>query len=313
MPASAITNLADSFVSASAVARSGRGSEFYRAVHAGRFHQLATGVYVPTALWSTLNSDERYLAVIQATHRSTSRELVFSHTSAAALWELPIVGKWPARPEVTVGSSPSGESRVGFTARKYPLPVSVDVIDGVRVTALTRTCVDIARTTPLLTSLPMIDAALAGRTRGGVTLDPGALAAEAAGVQSPRGMARCREALRLADGESGSPGESASRLGMHLLGLPVPILQQPFYDAAGLIGIVDFWWPAFNLVGEFDGLGKYLRQDLLNGQSTADAVIAEKRREDRLRATSLRVTRWGWATALSVERLGRHLRGAGLS
>ena len=99
---------------------------------------------------------------------------------------------------------------------------------------------------------------------------------------------------------------------MHVLGVPPPVLQHPFHDNVGLIGYVDFWWPAFNLIGEFDGHGKYLREELLAGQTTAEAVIAEKKREGRLRRCGPRVTRWDWATARSTPKFRRHLVDAGL-
>ncbi|MDQ4137680.1 MAG: hypothetical protein M3116_02380 [Actinomycetota bacterium] len=118
--------------------------------------------------------------------------------------------------------------------------------------------------------------------------------------------------LELADGASGSPGESVSRVAMHLQGLPMPLLQHEFRDRRGRIGYVDFWWPEFDLIGEFDGLGKYTRDDMLSGRSPAEAVIAEKVREDRLRALGPRVVRWGWECAISPPRLAEVLRRAGL-
>jgi hypothetical protein len=76
---------------------------------------------------------------------------------------------------------------------------------------------------------------------------------------------------------------------------------------------VDFWWPEFNLIGEFDGNGKYLREEFANGRSPGEIVIAEKRREDRLRALGPQVTRWDWSIARSAFRLRAHLADAGLS
>ena len=74
----------------------------------------------------------------------------------------------------------------------------------------------------------------------------------------------------------------------------------------------DFWWPEFNLVGEFDGYGKYLKKALLNGQTTAEAVLAEKHREDRIRAQGPKVVRWDWSVARSLPLLNLKLRDAGL-
>jgi len=70
-------------------------------------------------------------------------------------------------------------------------------------------------------------------------------------------------------------------------GLPAPTLQAEIRDAAGrLIGRVDFLLCG-RLIVEFDGTTKY-------GEG-AGAVVAEKWREDRLRACGYQVVRVGWA------------------
>lgn len=74
----------------------------------------------------------------------------------------------------------------------------------------------------------------------------------------------------------------------------------------------DFYWPELGLVGEFDGHGKYLREEMARGRTAAEVVMAEKAREDRLRALGLRVVRWGWADLLDPARLRRKLLAAGL-
>ena len=70
--------------------------------------------------------------------------------------------------------------------------------------------------------------------------------------------------------------------------LPEPQLQFKVYDEDGsLVGITDFAWPEFGLLGEFDGKIKYGRL-LKEGETASDAVVREKEREDRIRE----VTRW---------------------
>lgn len=303
------------FVLSSTMERDGRRSEFYRAARQGRFVRLAEGVFIETRAWSGLGADERFLARIHAASLASRPGILFSHFSAAALWRLPIIGSWPVKPEVTVGRNSAGPSRLAFTARQFPLPADRDEIDGISVTPLARTVIDVGRAAPVGTAVAMMDRALASKDRDAplpARATRHRLAAEFLAIDSPRGRARCRIALDLADGLSGSAGESLSRVGFHLLGLPRPILQQEFYDSEGLIGYVDFWWPEFGLIGEFDGNGKYLRDDMLAGRTAGDVVLAEKRREDRLRALGPRVTRWGWDVARSLPLLSRQLRGAGL-
>jgi hypothetical protein len=97
------------------------------------------------------------------------------------------------------------------------------------------------------------------------------------------------------------------------LGFPIPELQVDFSDRRGFIGTVDFWWPDQQLIGEFDGVAKYIRLEYTSGRSAAEVVVDEKNRENRLRARGPRVTRWDWSIAKSPALLLEHLTGAGLS
>ena len=101
-----------------------------------------------------------------------------------------------------------------------------------------------------------------------------------------RGIGTVRRALPLARTGAQTPLETFSRLRLVERGLPEPQLQVPLYDDDGLIGYVDALWLELGVVGEADGLVKY------GGGS--DTVIAEKRREDRIRALGYAVVRWTW-------------------
>ena len=63
-------------------------------------------------------------------------------------------------------------------------------------------------------------------------------------------------------------------------------------EAGLLLARCDFAWPEFRVVGECDGKVKY------SGPQAADAIMAEKRREESLRQVGWWVVRWGWAEAL---------------
>lgn len=127
-----------------------------------------------------------------------------------------------------------------------------------------------------------------------------------------RGRRRAERAIAFADARSGSPGETLSRVRMWEAGLPAPELQVPFSDRAGRIGVVDFWWPQYDLIGEFDGVSKYVRDEFTGGRDPAEVVIAEKVREDRLRALGPAVARWGWSVAWAPYALQAQLRDRGL-
>lgn len=100
-----------------------------------------------------------------------------------------------------------------------------------------------------------------------------------------RGLGTVREAVTLTRVGAQTPLESISRLRLVAEGLPEPQLQVAFHDESGLIGYVDLLWENLGVIGEADGLGKY---------QTREDLIAEKRREDRLRALGWIVVRWTW-------------------
>jgi hypothetical protein len=104
-----------------------------------------------------------------------------------------------------------------------------------------------------------------------------------------------------------------SRVQIFECGLTMPVLQQRFDDDRGLIGFVDFFWPDFDLIGEFDGLVKFKKPEFMRGRTDSEVLTDEKEREDRLRDTKQHphVTRWIWATLSPVGQLEAQLRRAG--
>jgi hypothetical protein len=124
---------------------------------------------------------------------------------------------------------------------------------------------------------------------------PARLALVMARSQTQPGSRTARLALRLARKESESPGESLTRIACYRHGIPAPTLQHRVVDHTGhLIGRADFYWEQFRLLGEFDGRIKYERL-LKDGETSTDAVVREKRREDDMRATSCGMSRFVWA------------------
>jgi hypothetical protein len=305
-------------IEAHAVEAHGAAPQLYRAVHAGTVTRVAPGIFLPTQVWRSLDPDERFRARIEAAAIRFGDDGPFSHLSAAVMWGLPNLAPWPARAEVLSVRDTGGRSRQGLMRHSVGIPIDIEMIDGLRVTSLTRTVVDAASILSFAGGVAMADFALREAQRGQVGVaaartSPAELRRAIAVRESSRGTAKATRVAEFADGGSGSPGESLSRCTMLAGGLPAPLLQTKFSDAAGLIGLVDFWWPEWGVIGEFDGMGKYLREDLRNGKTTAQVIVDEKIREDRLRAaTDARVIRWGWDTARSPQLLAAALRRAGL-
>lgn len=106
----------------------------------------------------------------------------------------------------------------------------------------------------------------------------------AARLQHLAGIGVTRSALPHVRSGAQTPLETHSRLRLVRCGLPEPRLQVPFYDEQGLIGIVDMYFEELGVIGEADGMLKY---------RTGDDLVAEKRREDRLRRRKP-VVRWDW-------------------
>jgi len=144
------------------------------------------------------------------------------------------------------------------------------------------------------------DAAL----RIGMPLDD--VAAQLESAKQRHGASVARAATRLLDPRSASAGESLSRVVFFEEGLPMPELQVGLYDGSRKIATVDFLWREQGTVGEFDGEFKYGRL-LAPGQTSADAVFKEKRREDAVRDLGLQMARWVWQEIFERSQLVRRV------
>ncbi|GAA2079845.1 hypothetical protein GCM10009840_13920 [Pseudolysinimonas kribbensis] len=276
---------------------------------AGELVRVVRGAYLPQDDWTSLDAEERYgmrIRAICATHPG----IVLAHGAAAAAWGLPWIGPRASRFDVLT------EGRAGSTSnirRRIEPRGEVVTIDGMLVTGLARTVVDVARDGDLSRAVAVADAALNPRTRAQLAVRTGApdLESELARVPFRHGEVRARHVVDFADGRSGSAGESASRVTIDRIGLPSAILQQPFPRSAGGCWLVDFWWPEFGLIGEFDGRQKYLDPAFRDGRSADEVVYDEKRREDELRRQCRAFVRWGWREARNPASLAALLRSVG--
>jgi hypothetical protein len=107
-----------------------------------------------------------------------------------------------------------------------------------------------------------------------------------------RGFRKAQAAAAFATTLSDSPEESHSRVQLHLLGFPAPVLQHPFALRDGSVAEVDFFWPDFQHVGEGDGRSKYTDPAFLRGRTAQQAVIEEKNRENEIRRQVKQFSRW---------------------
>jgi hypothetical protein len=280
----------------SALRREGFGDDEVRRMRrAGRLTPVRRGSYVLGA--PPEDRDARHALRVQAELAHLADGAVVSHASAAVLHGLPTWGMRLDRVHVTRARRSGGRAGRQVHVHTAPLdPDEVETVGGIPVTSVARTVTDLARTIPFEPAVAVADAALHALINEPEHLAAlqAALVAAVARSAGWRGCPDARRVLAFADARSGSVGESRSRVAIHRAGLPTPVLQWEVIGSAGQwIGFVDFGWPKQRTVGEFDGKEKYGRL-LKPGQSPADAVYLEKRREDALRAETLSVVRWGW-------------------
>ena len=233
---------------------------------------------------------ERHRLDARAALDQLSPGAVLSHASAAVWHGLPTWRVPLTRVQVVRARSSGG--RVHRRVHVLTGPLSSEeilLVDGLPVTSVARTVVDLARTVSFESGVVTADAALAA---GVVTMDDLELAL--ARCKGWPGCPRARRVVAFADGRAESVGESRSRVAIARAGLPAPLPQWVVCDAAGrFLGKVDFGWPDRRTVAEFDGLVKYGRA-LNPDQPVEEVLVEEKLREDRLRAEGLTVVRWTW-------------------
>ena len=266
------------------------------------------------ALWAQLDIDAKYAARVCAVALTRRSKPVLSHWSAAVLHGLPVLDSWPNAVHTTQSGDVSRYSSQFVRHNRTLDPAEIVEVDGMLVTSVARTVLDIATVASRATAVAMADRAILVDRFG--KRQPLTTKKELREVWEHglpfRGHVRSLDVIEFAETRAESPLESLSRVTMRELGFPTPELQVDHYDDDGFIGATDFTWPEFGIVGESDGLGKYLKPELRGQRSAGQVVVEEKLREDRLRAKHLAFRRWGWSVAQEPARLRAVLVSVGL-
>jgi hypothetical protein len=286
-------------------------------------HRLSSGVWVALrrgvfCLRSTLDDTEparRCLLHAEAARLARpAADLVDSHLTAAARWELPLPLGAEPRATLTDGRTtrtPHADANTVIQVATF-WPGDVHARQGHPTTSPARTVADCLRHYAAETSVPIADAAIhrdlaAGRAITRV-LDRQANWPYAA---------RAAHSLPLVDGRRESWLESFSAVSLWRVGVDLGEPQVEIFDVDGtFIARVDFLWLDQATVGEADGAGKYSIGEWADlGQATsgelADArieagrriVLREKAREDALRDAGLEVVRGNAAQLLRSSRV----------
>jgi hypothetical protein len=261
--------------------------------------RIRAGAYVDRAVWNSLAPWERYRLRVDAVAATWTNPL-FCAESAATIQGLPIFGE----PRFIHLLDPGGSSwREGdVVVHGTGDERDADERDGVLVTPLADTVLDLCRVLPPAFALGVADRAI----RMGSW--DGSLGERARAQSNRRGVRQLDWVDANVDPDAESVGESASRAVIGWLGYEPPRSQVVFrYEGAE--DRVDFLFPSTRAVGESDGYGKYDAGDL---EAMKLHFVREKRREDRLRRNGHAFARWDWSDMMAVRPLDRALRGAGL-
>ena len=248
-----------------------------------RWIRLRKGVYACADAAARADPRTRHLMSCVAVLLVLADGPVLSHASAARLHGLPVPGS--AGPDVRVTTT--GQWRVGrgYRVAQAGLPVG-DVTRWLAfgATSLPRTLVDCAREWSQLDAVIAFDSALQAKL-----VTRAALRAAVLSARHRAGVSGAARALHLSDGRAESPLETKGRLRLLASGLPLPELQVDLFDERGFLGRLDAWYEDAAVAVEFDGVEKYA--DPWGGRSPAQVAWGEKRREDRVLATGVRVVR----------------------
>lgn len=278
----------------------------------GTLARVRRGAYTSQESWEAMDAGQRHLMRVLATEEIAGSDLVFSHYAAAALWGLPILGDWPTTVDISTERRSGGRSTGSI--RRHGVGVDAAdlcLLDGIWLTSPAQTVVDLAKTMPFMHAVAVMDAA-AHRKRKPLLTTVEDIRNRAMLAKGTKGWRRSLAAAEFCTDLSDTVWETGSRVGIHILGFPTPILQQRFYRDTGGYDEVDFHWPEYRAIGEFDGLVKYLGNRFRGNLTPEQIVLKEKLREDRLRRQAPNFARWITADVRDLDRLGRILDEAGV-
>ncbi|WP_427016786.1 hypothetical protein ACQCSX_19085 [Pseudarthrobacter sp. P1] len=298
-----------------------------REAAAGRLVRIRRGAYVARGQWDAASARERYGTRVLAYNRTTAVQPVFALETAAVAWGLWLVGT-PTELHLRTQFSGGGRSTRGIRRHLLPLDAEAEPLGELLVLPKAHTAVELAARLPFAKAVAVVDSSRralrepaadprlgpgwAAESLLGDPVQPAELQALAEQLPSAAMVRRALRVVEFSTHLAESAGESISRATIHILGFPAPELQCKFTLGNGERTRSDFHWPRHRLVGEFDGHGKYVRPDWGGGLSTADRLIAEKKREDGIRALGFGFARWDWKELNQPPVLARILSDAGL-
>lgn len=260
--------------------------EIKKLVASGEIHRIRHGAYTDGQIWRASDDARRFAIRGRAVVKQAKSDVVLSHVSALAEWNAPLWGFDLGDVHLSRRDGRAGRAEAGVRQHCGALlPEDVVSQDGVELTSVIKTCLDVSmlrRPEPALVAVNHllhewgVDAArlrdryerIADDAMGAMVRWPGSL--------------QSNIVLHLADQRIESPGESCLLYLCWKYGLPLPIPQYEIRGADGrLLARVDFAWPELGIYLEFDGRVKYTTL-LRAGQSAVDVLLDEKERDQAI-------------------------------
>lgn len=273
-------------------------------VRAGVLVRIRQGAYADRECWTGADDRGRQVLASTAVMRQYDGHVALSHSSAAIAHGAPAWGLDLRDVHVTHLSGGGRRSAKVVHHRGSCRVEDLTRTNGHWLTSPTRTVLD-------TTSIVRAEAGVVQTSHflhERLTTEPALVAAQRAMKPWPNSLA-WHVVLRLADSRYESVGESRCAYLFWKQGLPAPEPQWEVRHPDGsLVGRVDFAWPRYRLMLEFDGRTKYLKY-LRQGESVTDVVLREKRREDQLRElTGWTMLRLVWSDLASPTATASRIR-----
>jgi hypothetical protein len=255
---------------------------------------------------------ERRLATIRCALAAHPRSVVSHHTAAELhglrVWSdrhadacQPCGAVWlTSRP----GPDRRNKKRDDLVLRRATLsPADLQTLQGLPITSIARTTVDLARELPLPEAMVTIDHVLA------CEVSREELELVLRRQRRWPGIRRAQYAIAFGDPRSESALESIARALFEQAGLPAPVLQAQFWDGRWWAeDRVDFWWPEFRTIVEADGLAKF---DAPTIKQRRRLLRRAFERDQRLADRDVELVHFGWEDAvLRPDELATRLQAA---
>ena len=256
-----------------------------RRVAAGTVVSPAPGLFVAAQTWEGLKRDKRSLLVVRGL-QEMHPDWVFCGPTAALVYGVDVSFSLLDCVHLAVTREGRG-SDSGLVRRHgilFPGPDSgqIEEVGGVRVTPPDKTVFDCLRWTDFPHGLGIVDSAL----RIGVVRRSELEASFSQASARLRGRDFALRTLAWADPRSENGGESIARARMLLLGYVCPELQVevPRVIERGRPYRADFCWVRADglvILGELDGDGKYVEEELMGGRGIDEVLSDENIRGSR--------------------------------